>query len=101
MIIKGKNYILREWEYRDAEFLAENANNKKIFDNLRDGFPYPYTLEDAKKWIETVKQFDGPIWFFAIEVDDKAVGSIGIVLKDNVYRKNVEIGYFIGEIMET
>ena len=34
---------------------------------------------------------------FAIEVKGKAVGGIGILLKDDIYKKNVEIGYWLGE----
>lgn len=98
MILKSKYFILRPWRENDAEHLAAVADNKKIFDGLRDGFPHPYTLQDAKNWIEIAISQNGPITkLFAIEVDGKAVGSIGIVLKEDVYRKSCEIGYFIGE----
>jgi len=39
MKLESGNIILREWTEADAERLAEIANNKKIFDNLRDAFP--------------------------------------------------------------
>lgn len=29
------------------------ANNKIIWNNLRDGFPHPYELKDAVKWVNT------------------------------------------------
>ncbi len=38
---------LRPFRLSDADKLAEMANNKKISRNLRDGFPHPYTYEDA------------------------------------------------------
>ena len=38
-----------------------------------------------------------PPRFFAITVDKKLVGSIGIVSKTDIYRKNFEIGYFLSE----
>ena len=38
-----------------------------------------------------------PPRFFAIEVDKQLVGSIGIVTKTDIYRKNFEIGYFLAE----
>jgi len=34
---------------------------------------------------------------FAIVLEGQVTGNIGIVPKDNIYRKNLEIGYFIGE----
>lgn len=34
---------------------------------------------------------------FAIEVNSKAVGNIGFTVKDDIYRYNAEIGYWIGE----
>lgn len=42
------NCILRPWQTSDASSLSKYANNKKIADNLRDAFPYPYTLHDAR-----------------------------------------------------
>ncbi len=39
---------IRAWRIDDAPALAENLNNKKIHDNLRDGLPYPYTEKDAE-----------------------------------------------------
>lgn len=35
----------------DAEQLKNAINNKKILDNLRDGIPYPYTVENAQEFI--------------------------------------------------
>ncbi len=34
---------------------------------------------------------------FAIIVNGSAVGSIGLVAKDDVFRKSMEIGYWLGE----
>ena len=46
---------LREWRKEEVELLAKLANNKKVADNMRDMFPYPYTIADAMKWIATNK----------------------------------------------
>jgi RimJ/RimL family protein N-acetyltransferase len=70
------------------------ANNEKIGWNLRDGFPYPYTLRDAKLFI---KRFKHHPTFFAIDYKGEYVGNISLVPQENVYRKTAEIGYFIGE----
>lgn len=44
MNIKLKNFVIRSWREEDAESLAYHANNRKIWINLRDAFPHPYTL---------------------------------------------------------
>lgn len=87
---------IREWRPGDEDSLVLHANNRNVSRNLRDAFPYPYTLADAKNWIETAGSAD-PLTSFAIEVDASAVGGIGIVLKDDIYRKSAEIGYWLGE----
>jgi RimJ/RimL family protein N-acetyltransferase len=87
---------IREWRPGDEESLVRHANNRNVSRNLRDAFPYPYTLADARSWIETAATAD-PLTSFAIEVDGAAVGGIGIVLKDDIYRRSAEIGYWLGE----
>jgi [ribosomal protein S5]-alanine N-acetyltransferase len=88
--------VLRKWKRSDADELAKIANNKNIADNLRDLFPHPYKKKNAREWIERVKH-ENPQTNFCVDVDGAVAGSIGFMLKEDVYRKNVEIGYFIGE----
>lgn len=89
--------VLRPWILKDAEKLAVIANNKHIADNLRDGFPFPYSLTDAHNWLNSIIPENNPPRFFAILFDEQIAGSIGIVTKTDIYRKNVEIGYFLDE----
>jgi RimJ/RimL family protein N-acetyltransferase len=89
--------ILRPWSEDDAFQLAVIANNRKISDNLRDGFPFPYSLQDAKNWLKIVISSNFPPVYFAITVDERLVGSIGLVSKNDIYRKNFEVGYFVEE----
>jgi len=42
---------LRCWKADDAESLVNNANTG-IWAKIRDAFPNPYTLNDARRWIE-------------------------------------------------
>jgi len=89
--------ILREWRLSDAEDIYLLANNKKIADNLRDSFPFPYTYDDAVNYIRLCIENEGKGQCCrAIEVDGKAVGSIGIFLMKDVYRKSAEVGYWLG-----
>ena len=45
---------IRRWRIEDANDIAETLNNKKVLDNLRDGIPFPYTVEDAKEFIQAM-----------------------------------------------
>ncbi len=89
---------IREWQIEDAENLALVINNKKIQDNLRDGLPYPYTVEDAKEYIASMLSADKKeTYAFAITVDDKAIGSIGVFRCNNIHFRSAEMGYYIAE----
>jgi [ribosomal protein S5]-alanine N-acetyltransferase len=90
------HFMIREWRHGDEESLARHANNPKIFRNVRDRFPHPYTLEDARWWIEHNGSAD-PLTSFAIVVDGEAAGGIGFFLQEDILRRSVEIGYWLGE----
>jgi len=95
MIINGEKCALRNWRKEDKTDLLTFANNKKIYDNLRDMFPYPYTEKDADHWLNIA--ISQPKTFFVIEVKGRFAGSIGIEFKNDIYRKNAEIGYWLAE----
>jgi ribosomal-protein-alanine N-acetyltransferase len=89
---------IREWQIKDAENLALAINNKKVQDNLREGIPYPYTVEDAKEYITSMLSADKDVTYaFAITVDDKAIGSIGVLRCNNIHFRTAEMGYYIAE----
>ncbi|HLO60618.1 MAG TPA: GNAT family protein [Bacteroidales bacterium] len=94
MELRSGNILLRPLRDSDAMRLAELANNEKIGINLRDGFPFPYTLSHAAMYIRRFKHFKS---YFAIEYNGEYAGNIGLTPHDNVYRKTAEIGYWLGE----
>ena len=87
---------LRALRYSDKEQIARLADNIKIWNNLRDMLPHPYTLEDAENFLDMVKKQDR-LLTFAIEHQYEFAGVIGLVPGVDVYRKGSEIGYWIGE----
>jgi [ribosomal protein S5]-alanine N-acetyltransferase len=87
---------LRPLQNTDAPILAQLANNKKIWDNLRDYIPHPYTQTDSEWFIGLCLQ-ENPTLTFAIEHKGGLCGVIGLVPQKDVYRKSAEIGYWIGE----
>ena len=92
------DYLLRTWREEDAASISVLANNKKIADCLRDAFPYPYTYSDALDFINnSMEQSRSHAMFLAIEISEKAVGSIAVIQKDDVYRCSAEIGYWLAE----
>ena len=89
---------IRKWRLDDAKDLAHALNNKNILNNLRDGLPYPYTEADATDFIGAMLSADeNSTYAFAIDVDGKAIGSIGAFRQDNIHSKSAEIGYYIAE----
>jgi RimJ/RimL family protein N-acetyltransferase len=88
--------LLRPWHTGDEVSLEHYANNRKVWINVRDHFPHPYTRGDAIRWVQHASMNLSDT-VFAITVDGMAVGSIGLVAKDDVYRKSMEIGYWLGE----
>ena len=90
------NVSIRPYREGDQPDLVQAANNINIFNNVRNLFPHPYTRKDADKWVKLNKDLN-PVQNMAITVDDRMIGGIGLVLKDDIYCKNAEIGYFLGE----
>ena len=87
---------LRSLRDDDKDTLAQLANNKKIADNLRDVFPFPYTVDDAIFFINLTKQ-ENPQLTFAIEYQGKLCGVAGLLKHADIYKNTAEIGYWIGE----
>ena len=92
------NFILRKWNNDDTPELVKAANNPRISANLRNTFPYPYSLQDAEWFInDCIAKKDSHQIARAIVVDRKAVGGISIFVKDDVYEKSAELGYWLSE----
>lgn len=82
----------------DAESVSRYANNERVAQNLTDGFPCPYTIDDAQAYIQgCITAGEGRQCVRAIEIGGEAAGSIGFFLKDDIRRKTAEIGYWLGE----
>jgi len=89
---------LRKWKIEDAQQLSEMLNNQKILANLRDGLPFPYTIDDAKEYIQAMLDSDQDQTFaYAITDEDRVIGSIGVFRKDNIHFQTAELGYYIAE----
>lgn len=94
---EAERIVLRAWRRSDIAALVGYANNRKIWLNLRDIFPHPYTVAEAERWIAICESNREPTTNFAIELEGKAIGGIGCRLLDDVHWKTAEIGYWLGE----
>lgn len=92
------SFILRPWQLTDAEPIAAAANNPSIAANLRNMFPSPYTLADAEWFVgDCIAQGEARQLMRTIVIDGTAAGSISISVKDDVYEKSAELGYWLAE----
>jgi len=96
MLYQGKKFSIRLFQQHDASSLALHANNYKIWKYVYDYFPNPYTYDDACVWVEHNLKLKKPE-NFAIVVDSELVGCVGIKPKTDVYKHNMEIGFWLGE----
>ncbi len=87
---------LRPWLEADIQVLPSIANNVKIWNNLRDYFPSPYTIVDAIEWITYNKEMN-VAKNLAIEYDGKLVGGVSVLPGQDIHSKNAEIGYWVAE----
>ena len=91
-----ETFKLREWQYEDLTSLVVYADNPDIARYMTDGFPSPYTEKDGRTYLDMVVG-KHPVNIFAIDINGKAVGSIGVFLQSDVHRKNAELGYWLAE----
>lgn len=75
--LRGEGFELRRWRAEDAQALAEAANHPGITRWLSGRFPYPYTLDDARRFLSgQVVDLSDPL--AAIVAEGRIVGGIGI-----------------------
>ncbi len=83
---------IRPFRPGDEAGLARHADDRRVWCNLRAGFPHPYTTEDARGWLRHLEGVR-PATDFAIEVGGEVAGSIGIVRSGD---RSGELGYWLG-----
>ncbi|MBD2769291.1 GNAT family N-acetyltransferase [Hymenobacter sp. BT664] len=89
--------LLRPFAPADAAALAHHANDRGIWQNLRDRFPHPYSLADAEGYIAFVNSEAGrQDLHLCVEAGGEAIGSISLLFKQDVSRRSAEIGYWLG-----
>ena len=88
---------LRPWCKDDLEFLVQHANNRKIWRNLTDQFPHPYTEADAIHWISFASLPGNEGKNFAIEFENSPVGGTGVIQGNGISAMTGHLGYWLAE----
>jgi RimJ/RimL family protein N-acetyltransferase len=96
MEIKLERCTLRPFRRGDEEDTARQANNPNVALHLRDRFPQPYGLSDAAEWISHTAAESPPL-NFAICLEDRPIGGIGLTPGSDIHRVSAEVGYWLGE----
>ena len=87
---------VRSWRVDDLASLVVYADNRKIWLNLRDRFPHPYTKRAGRDFLHAMAT-QRPETQFAIDVAGEAAGGIGFAMMPDVERVSAEIGYWLAE----
>jgi len=87
---------LRVYKESDAENLVLHGNNFEVAKFMADRFPYPYTIYNAKEFIQLALSHT-PTRMFAVDLNGECIGGAGVHLMDDIFVKNAELGYWLGQ----
>jgi ribosomal-protein-alanine N-acetyltransferase len=97
--LEGRHCTLRALTPADAPAIAHHANDPAVVLNLYDGFPHPYTLEEAQRWCGGMHREPhfGKVWAITVAGQlEEAIGCAGLMPKEGMHACNAEVGYWIG-----
>ena len=87
--------VIRPFASTDAESITKHWDNRNLWLNLNDGFPHPFTLEAAQRFLSDA--LASPQSWLAIEVDGEAVGAFHVTIQPPPKHHSASVGYWIGE----
>ncbi|OTA88983.1 hypothetical protein M434DRAFT_398828 [Hypoxylon sp. CO27-5] len=89
--------IIRAFTLGDAEAMAAAANFPEISMYMRNRFPYPYTLENSKFWIDFCVKGTPMTNFGIFALDGTFAGSIGLTPGQDIEYRTWEVGYWVAK----
>lgn len=87
---------LRPWRDGDQAALVAIANDRRVWRNMTDRFPHPYTAADADQWIAFNAE-PGRDRHLAIEVGGALAGGIGAIAGEGLRVSTADFGYWLGQ----
>lgn len=88
-------FTLRPFRPDDLVSLVKHANDPTVAAHLTDAFPHPYTESHGRAFIEQAMQ--SPPLRRCIAIDGACVGAIGLHPKVDLWRRNLELGYWLAK----
>jgi RimJ/RimL family protein N-acetyltransferase len=86
--------FLRDFTENDIDSLVTILNTESATQFLSTKIPSPYTLKDAKWWVNEGSKGD---LIKAISINGQFIGCIGVTRGEFEYQKSGEIGYWIAQ----
>ena len=90
------DHCIRSYRPADVEALVRYADSPKVAACMTDRFPHPYSAQAASEWLELVQAQEVET-LFALADQHELIGSIGLEMRQDVYCRSAEIGYWLGE----
>jgi RimJ/RimL family protein N-acetyltransferase len=87
--------VIRPWRDGDQADLVAAANDRRVWRNLDERFPHPYTRVDADWWVANASSA-GDVLDLAVEVDGRAQGGVGARPGPGVRCRTGVLGYWLG-----
>lgn len=88
-------FTLRPFEQADLPALVKHANDPSIAAFLSDAFPHPYTEEHGRVFLnDAMNQLP---FRRCIDINGECCGAIGLHPKPDLWRFNLELGYWLGK----
>ncbi len=88
-------FQLRPFHPDDLPSLVKHANDPSVAGNLTDSFPHPYTEQFGRDFIQQATQ--SPPLRRCIDIAGECVGAIGLHPKTDLWRHNMELGYWLAK----
>jgi [ribosomal protein S5]-alanine N-acetyltransferase len=86
--------LLRPWHPNDEARLSLIASDRDVSRYMTARFPYPYTVEAARSWIEQCNKSQAPT-HFAIVVENQVAGGCGYDILPFERCAGAELGYWL------
>ena len=86
-------FELRPFTLDDLQTLVKHASHPSVAANLTDSFPNPFTEEAGRKFLEAAMK--SPPLRRCIDIGGEVGGAIGLHPKEDLWRRNMELGYWL------
>ncbi len=93
--MSAERFTLRPFTLEDLPSVVKYANDPTIAAFLSDAFPHPYTEEHGRFFLNECMQ--RLPFRRCIEIDGEACGAIGLHPRQDLWRRNMEVGFWLGK----